>query len=86
MSFAFKTAAGVWIEIEQAGSLLPGGGEQGEDVRLSDAFVMSLPEDTRAERGFIEVVETEAPEGWIGWTIEDVEGAPTRAWQTLPEA
>lgn len=82
MSFAFKTADDVWIEISQAGTVLPGGGESGEDVRLSDAFVVSLPEETRAARGFVEVVETDPPEGWTGWTIEDVEGAPTRAWQT----
>lgn len=86
MSFAFEIADGAWIEIDQVGTVLPGGGELGEDVRVSQAFVVSLPPDTRAARGFVEVVETEAPEGWIGWTVEDVGGLPTRVYQTAPEA
>lgn len=83
MSFAYKPAGADWIEISEAGTLLPGGGEFGEDVVASHAFVASLPPETRAVRGLIEVAETEPPEGWIGWTIEDVDGVPTRIW-TVP--
>jgi hypothetical protein len=81
MSYAFKPADADWIEISEAGSLLPGGGEMGEDVVISHAFVESLASENRVSRGFVEVAETEAPEVWTGWTIEDVDGVPTRAWQ-----
>ncbi len=85
MSFAFKPPGGdAWIEISEAGTLLPGGGENGETVRLSQAFVMSLSLGQRLARGFLEVTETEAPEGAVGWTIGDVDGLPVRVW-TLPE-
>jgi hypothetical protein len=84
MSFAFKPPGGAWIEISEAGTLLPGGGENGEDVRLSQAFVLSLGTPQRLARGFYEVGETEAPDGAIGWTIEDADGLPVRAW-ILPE-
>lgn len=80
MSHAFKPTGGVWIEIGQSGTRLTGAGESGEDVVVSDAFVASLPSEVRTARGFVEVVETEQPEGAIGWTIEDVDGAPTRSW------
>lgn len=83
MSFAFKPQGGVWIEISEAGTMLPGGGEFGEDVVVSHAFVASLPPETRELRGLAEVAETEVPEGWIGWTVDDVDGVPTRVW-TVP--
>ena len=81
MSFAFKPPGGDWIEISEAGTLLPGGGETGEDVRLSHAFVLSLSPVQRLARGFYEVGETVPPDGWVGWTIADVDGLPVRAWQ-----
>lgn len=84
MSFAFKPPGGEWIEISEAGTLLPGGGESGEDVRLSQAFVLSLSAPQRLARGFYEVGETAAPEGAIGWTIGDDDGLPVRVW-TVPE-
>lgn len=83
MSFAYKPADAEWIEISEAGSLLPGGGEFGEDVVVSHAFIASLSPETQAARGFLEVAETEPPEGWTGWMIEDVDGVPTRTW-TVP--
>lgn len=82
MKFAFKPVDADWIEISADGVILPGGGESGEDVRLSRAFVESLPPETRVERGFIEVDEPAPPEHWIGWTIGDVDGVPTVIWQT----
>lgn len=81
MRFAFETAPEAWLEISEAGTLVPGGGEHGEDVILSHAFLESLPVEVRALRGFIEITETEAPEGWIGWSIQGVDGAPTRVWE-----
>jgi len=80
MTHAFKPTGGAWIEISQAGTRLTGAGESGEDVVVSEAFVSSLSSEVRTARGFVEVVETEQPEDAIGWTIEDVDGAPTRAW------
>lgn len=84
MSFAFKPPGGDWIEISEAGTLLPGGGESGEDVRLSHAFALSLSTPQRLSRGFYEVIESDMPEGAIGWTIGDADGLPERVW-TLPE-
>lgn len=83
MSYAFSVGPAAWLEISQVGTRVPGGGEYGEDVVISHAFVESLTPDVRTARGFVEVAEAEAPEGWIGWTVEDVEGVPTRAW-TVP--
>jgi hypothetical protein len=80
MSFAFKPADADWIEIGENGTELPGGGEFGESVVMSHAFVTSLPTETRAARGFVEVVESERPEGAIGQGVEDVDGVPTRLW------
>lgn len=83
MSFAFKPQGGDWIEISEAGTMLPGGGEFGEDVVVSHAFVASLSPETRAARGLVEVAETAPPENVLGWTVEDVDGVPTRIW-TVP--
>jgi hypothetical protein len=82
MSFAFKPLGGEWVEIEQGGTRLQGGGEDGEDVIVSHAFVESLPFEMRDDRGFIEVAEVAQPEGEIvvGWTVQDVDGVPTRVW------
>lgn len=85
MSYAFKPAGGDWIEIGEAGTLLPGGGENGEDVRLSHAFVGSLTLAQRLARGFAEVGETPQPENAIGWTIGDVDGLPVRVWTVAGE-
>lgn len=87
-SFAFKPADADWIEIGEAGTRLPGAGEFGEDVVMSHAFVLSLPEEARAVRGFVPVVIPDPPEGKtvIGWTTGDVDGVPTRIWQIEPEA
>jgi hypothetical protein len=81
-AFAFKPVDGAWIEITDAGVRLPGGGEGGEDVVMSRAFVESLPEGARLARGFLAVIETPLPEEGvvIGQTIEDVDGVPTRTW------
>lgn len=83
MNYAFKPVDGDWILISQSGTMLPGAGELGEDVVMSHAFVASLPTETRETRGFLEVVETEPPEGAVDWTIADVDGLPTQAW-TVP--
>lgn len=82
MKFAFEVSPAEWVEISEAGTLLVNGGEDGEPVRLSHAFVASLSEPERAARNFIEIAEPDPPEGWIGWTIGDVEGVPTVIWQT----
>lgn len=84
MSFAFKPSGGQWIEIEECGTLLPGGGENGEDVVVSHAFVASLPLPVRAVRGLAAVSEPPRPPEAIGWTIGEVDGLPVRVW-TLPE-
>lgn len=79
-SYAYKPADAEWIEIGQTGTALPGAGEFGEDVVMSHAFVESLPTGLRTERGFVEVVESERPDGAIGQGVEDVDGVPTRVW------
>lgn len=82
MTYAFKPAGGDWIEIVATGALLPGAGEFGEDIVMSDAFAQSLSSAARAARGFVAVVETDPPEEGVvtGSRIEDVAGVPTRAW------
>lgn len=84
MSYAFNVLEDGWVEISPAGTLAPGAGEFGEDIVVSDGFIASLSAEARAERGFVEVVETAEPEGSsvIGWTVEDLEGLPTRVWIT----
>lgn len=80
--FAFSPEPGEWIEIRGRGTLLPGGGEGGEPVIVSDGFVRSLKPEVRASRGFVEIADSTPPGNAIGYEIADVDGNPTRVWLT----
>lgn len=83
MTYAWKDAEGQWIEIDRE-RRLPGHTIEGlvDDWGVTPAAVAALTVEQRAERGYVEVVETAPPTG-VRIVGSKVEGSsPTRIWLT----
>lgn len=87
MTYAWKDAEGVWIEIDRE-RRLPGHVIEGlaDDWGVTPAAIAALTPEQREARGYVLVEETEAPVG-VRVVGSVVEGAiPRRVWLTEPYA
>lgn len=91
MAYAFKTDD-EWVEIDQARDVPnPTSETEGSTARIGPAQAESLPAETRAALGLVEIVEPAAAAYGLrvtGSSLADVNDTPHRVWttETIPLA